>query len=94
MWSDTDAMYRAVIEVTYHANPDATCEEARTTGTHTYYAGPFTTAGQARAAITREQHVVDGNNRAFGRILRTYPEQRQTLVARVERTPLVWEPVA
>ena len=82
MNGDQAQAFRAVIEVmTPEAGP------FRQPSTVTTYAGPYATAGAARAAITREQ--IDQDRRAHWR----GDDKRPTVTGHVEMSSITWTKV-
>lgn len=78
---DDGAAFRAVVVVTYPAEPESDYEPHRVERRSTFYAGPYRTKGAAMTAITREQQDA---KRYRGR-------QDWEVIGHVERAVTNWE---
>jgi len=72
--------YRAVVTWTW---PPGTYGDQPEAVTHTYYYGPYASAGTARATISRERR---GASRGW------YVRSDVVVEGHVERSSIVWEP--
>ncbi len=82
MHGDEAVAYRAVIITTRPADLDSEYEFNRVERSSTSYAGPYSTEGAARAAITRARREA------------TWRRVTSVVTGHVERSSIAWERIA